>query len=431
MPAHPIQVAENSPFPIQNIPFGIFSTKGNPSLRGATVIGDWVLDLAILEHERLFHGVLPQGSDVFSKPTLNEFADLGGNIRQVVRESIIRTLQDPQSSLFCNATLNSRAFHRLETVSMHLPMHIPAFTDFSCFEEHVRNCFALSNIPFTPENNFYKSPMAYNGRASSILPSGTNFPRPQGVYKNPNTGVVEYQPVHKLDYEMELGILLSKSLPHGQLLDPDTAEDYIFGFVLLNDWSARDIQFYESMPAGPFNCKAFASHISPWVVVPEALAGARTGPFHQAREDPPVHVRHSSLEDRSYDIAFNVFITRSGKQPVHISTSNYKHSYFTPAQCIAHRASSGCGLLNGELLGGGTVSSPESEWPDRSVARNGCLFEITRDGTREVPQTGGFYLNDSDSVTMEAWATGSENVRIGFGQLVGTVGPAVTQKWFS
>jgi fumarylacetoacetase len=191
---------------------------------------------------------------------------------------------------------------------------------------------------------------------------------------------------------MELGILLSKSLPHGQLLDPDTAEDYIFGFVLLNDWSARDIQMYESMPAGPFNCKAFATHVSPWVVVPEALAVARTDPFHQARDDPPAHVRHGTLKDRSYDIAFNVFITReyidsaiwerkrtlgkgfmsnylsgSGQQPVHISTSNYKHSYFTPAQCTAHRASSGCGLLNGELLGGGTVSSPVSirrfRWP--------------------------------------------------------------------
>ncbi|KAJ5819415.1 hypothetical protein N7474_005006 [Penicillium riverlandense] len=425
MPAYPIQVPENSPFPIQNIPFGIFSDEANRAPRAATVIGNWVLDLALLEYEGLFDTVLSLSANSFSQPTLNTFAALGKDVRRKVREAIIQILQDPESKLFGSENLNSRAFHRLEDVNMHLPMHIPAFTDFSCFEEHVGNCFALSNISFGPESNFYKSPMAYNGRASSILPSGTSFPRPRGVFKTPETGIVEYQAVRKLDYEMELGILLSTSLPFGQLLDPDTAEDYIFGYVLLNDWSARDIQMYESMPAGPFNCKAFASHISPWVVVPEALEASRVSPFHQRREDPPVHVRHTSLKDKSYDIAFDVSITRTGQQPAHVSTSNYKHSYFTPAQCIAHRASSGCGLLTGELLGGGTVSSPESDWPDRSVARNGCLFEITWDGTREVPQTGGMYLNDFDSVIMEAWATGIENARIGFGQLVGTVAPAI------
>ncbi|KAJ0419708.1 putative 2-hydroxyhepta-2,4-diene-1,7-dioate isomerase [Aspergillus carlsbadensis] len=389
MPAYPIPVDRDSPFPIQNIPLGIFSTKTNPTPRAATVLGDWVLDLALLEHEQVLDSVLPASAGVFSQPSLNDFAALGKDARRTVRETIIGMLQDPESTLFSNVNLNFRAFHRLENVTMHLPMHIAAFTDFSCFEEHVSNCFTLSNFNFGPENNFFKSPMAYNGRASSILPSGACFPRPQGVFKDPRTGSVGYQSTRKLDYEMELGIFLSNNLPHGQLLDADTAGDYIFGFVLLNDWSARDIQAYESMPAGPFNCKAFATHISPWVIVPEALECV-------------------------------------GQRPAHVSASNYKHSYFTPAQCIAHRASSGCGLQTGELLGGGTISSPESEWPDHSVARSGCLFEITWDGTREVPQTGGTYLNDFDSVTMEAWATGADNVRIGFGKLVGTVAPAVT-----
>jgi fumarylacetoacetase len=153
--------------------------------------------------------------------------------------------------------------------------------------------------------------MAYNGRASSILPSGASFPCPQGVFKDPKSGCVEYQSTRKLDYEMELGIFLSNNLSHGQLLDADTAGDYIFGFVLLNDWSARD----ESMPAGPFNCKAFATHISPWVIVPEALEWARTNPVHQQRKVVPRHIQHTSLHNTSYDITFNVHIARTDALP--------------------------------------------------------------------------------------------------------------------
>lgn len=169
----------------------------------------------------------------------------------------------------------------------------------------------MTNMKFLPGNNFYKSPVAYNGRTSSILPSKTDFPRPSGVYKNPTTGEAEYQPTRKLDYEMEMGIFVSSPHPFGKLLDADkAAADHIFGFVLLNDWSARDVQMYESIPVGPFNSKSFATSISPWVVVPEALQAAKTEPLNQTRESVPVHVRHKSLENTSYDILFDVYIAR-------------------------------------------------------------------------------------------------------------------------
>lgn len=158
--------------------------------------------------------------------------------------------------------------------------------------------------------NFHHSPMAYNGRTSSIIPSGTNFARPRGVFKDPSTGSVKYAPTQKLDYEMEMGILAAKSVPFGTTLTADEASDHIFGFVLLNDWSARDIQMYESLPVGPFNGKAFATSISPWVIVPEALAPSATEPLGQQNDQVPTHIRHSSLSKTIYDISFNVSLAR-------------------------------------------------------------------------------------------------------------------------
>ncbi|KAL4861434.1 hypothetical protein BDV12DRAFT_191079 [Aspergillus spectabilis] len=425
MASFPISVPEGCPFPIQNIPFGIFSEATHAALRAGTAFGDWVLDLALVERQGLtFHSVRFESANqgILLQETLNTFAALDKDIRRAVRRRIIELLSDGESWVYSDPALNKAAFYSRKVVILHLPMSIPAFTDFSCFEEHVGNCFAISNIPFNSENNFYKSPMAYNGRASSVLSAGSSFARPHGVYKDPTSGVVKYQPSQKLDYEMELGILISSPLPLGKVVDPDTAAtDHIFGYVLLNDWSARDIQMYESMPAGPFNCKAFASHISPWVLMPEALEEARTRPHNQNGDDVPVHIRHASLDRTSYDIQFDVHLARSSGKSAQVSRSNYKHSFFSPGQCVAHRASSGCGLQTGELLGGGTVSSPITSG---SVARNGCLMEVTWDGSREVPEIGGTYLDDGDEVTMEAWVQGPSGITIGFGSLSVKVQPA-------
>ncbi|KAJ9640502.1 hypothetical protein H2199_006041 [Coniosporium tulheliwenetii] len=475
MPEFPIPVDAASPFPLENIPYGIFSSEKEGKKRAGTAIGQHVVDLAFLERRGFFAGVSMAFGNIFAQETLNDFASLPRDVRWKTREAIIAALSSKDSPLFTNRNVNEGAFHRLQDVEMHLPMQISEFTDFSCFEEHVRNgeqpidsCIAvLPNGQDGTSPNFHHSPMAYNGRTSSIIPSGTNFTRPWGVFKDPTTSTVEYSPTQKLDYEMEMGILTAKPVPFGTTLTADEASDHIFGFVLLNDWSARDIQMYESLPVGPFNGKAFATSISPWVIVPEALALSATKPLDQGKDQVPTHIRHSSLSKTIYDISFNVFLARSGKKSAKVSTSNLKHSFFTPGQMIAHRSSSGCGMRTGELLGSGTVSSPvstiflpyfeatfkhaysslttrycypfaflclpfnlppvalqESQWPDPSISRNGCLFELTVDGTRELPGIGGTWLEDGDEVTFEGWAQGANGARIGFGQLTGKILPS-------
>ncbi|KAJ9661601.1 hypothetical protein H2201_006457 [Coniosporium apollinis] len=422
MPEFPIPVDAASPFPLENIPYGIFSSEKEGKKRAGTAIGQHVVDLAFLERRGFFAGVSMAFGNIFAQETLNDFASLPRDVRWKTREAIIAALSSKDSPLFTNRDVNEGAFHRLQDVEMHLPMQISEFTDFSCFEEHVRNCCRMAKMGLPP--NFHHSPMAYNGRTSSIIPSGTNFTRPWGVFKDPTTSTVEYSPTQKLDYEMEMGILTAKPVPFGTTLTADEASDHIFGFVLLNDWSARDIQMYESLPVGPFNGKAFATSISPWVIVPEALALSATKPLDQGKDQVPTHIRHSSLSKTIYDISFNVFLARSGKKSAKVSTSNLKHSFFTPGQMIAHRSSSGCGMRTGELLGSGTVSSPESQWPDPSISRNGCLFELTVDGTRELPGIGGTWLEDGDEVTFEGWAQGANGARIGFGQLTGKILPS-------
>lgn len=213
-------------------------------------------------------------------------------------------------------------------------------------------------------------------------------------------------------------------------MTPDEAADeHIFGFVLMNDWSARDIQMYESVPVGPINSKAFATSLSPWVVMPEALAPAAKVPYQQKQGQVPSHMAHTSLAGTSYDIRCSAYLSRANqgggkKSDVKLSHSNVSHMFYSPGQLIAHRASSGCGLVTGELIGMGTVSSPEAVWPDRNLSRAGCLFEMTRNGQREV--AGGTWLEDGDTVRLEAWTTGGNGKSIGFGSVVGTIRPAAT-----
>jgi fumarylacetoacetase len=246
------------------------------------------------------------------------------------------------------------------------------------------------------------------------------------MYANPQNGMPEYQPTRKLDYELEMGLYIGGQVPFGQTVNADEAEDHIFGFTLINDWSSRDIQIYESMPAGPIHSKSFGTTVSPWVVMPEALDKSRVRPFEQEEGQAPLHMFHKSLENKAYDIICHASLTRAGGKSTRLSASNTKHMYFTPAQLVAHRSSSRCGLVTGELVGMGTVSSPKEVRPDRSLARAGCLFEMTWDATRELRQTGGMFLEDGDAVTLEAWALGPDGIRIGFGEVSGFIRPAIT-----
>ena len=288
----------------------------------------------------------------------------------------------------------------------------------------------MTGLKFQEGNNFFFSPIGYTGRCSSLIPSGTPVRRPQGVYKPTSTGQPEYQPTGKLDYELEMAMIISKPLPYGRRVTPDEAADeHVFGFVLMNDWSARDIQMYESVPVGPVNSKAFATTLSPWVIMPEALAPAAAAPYGQKLGQVPSHIRHASLDGTSYDINCCAYLTRAKhadgkKSEVKLSHSNVSHMFYSPGQLIAHRSSSGCGLVTGELIGMGTVSSPEAVWPDRNLSRAGCLFEMTWDGQQEV--AGGHWLEDGDTVRLGAWAKGANGKRIGFGSVIGTIQPADT-----
>lgn len=230
----------------------------------------------------------------------------------------------------------------------------------------------MSNTSIPP--NFWHSPLAYNGRTSSIIPSGTDVPRPKGIYRNAK-GEAELQPSAKLDYEFEMGVIISKPLPWGLTITADEAwEEHIFGYVLLNDWSARDIQAYESIPLGPFNGKSFATSISPWVVLYEALEWSKASPHGQSPGVVLPHLQHKDLEGTTHDIEMVCHLARtyhsiadrdlyslvkgSGKEAKKLSVTNFSHSYFSIGQMICHRALSGCGLRTGELLGTGTMSSP-------------------------------------------------------------------------
>lgn len=339
---------------------------------------------------------------------------------------------------------------------MHLPMFIPEFTDFSTAEEHVRNvrckssllesqsrirfltisctqCFGMTNMNWNPDGNFYYSPMAYTGRCSSIIPSPTPITRPNGMFKTSPSSPPKYQPTRKLDYELELAFFISTPVPNGTIVAPDDAESHIFGFVLMNDWSARDMQMYESLPVGPLNGKAFGTTISPWIVMPEALEYTRTEPLGQReRHDRiPAHIKHKDVSKVTYDITCHASIVRKGSgQTKQISTSNTKDLFYSPAQLLAHRSSTGCGMPTGELIGLGTVSSPASESSDKSIERRGCLFEITNDGKAEIEVNGigGTWLEDGDEVKLEAWAKGADGTMIGFGAVDGVVLPETSSK---
>lgn len=177
---------------------------------------------------------------------------------------------------------------------------------------HRRQCFKISKFPFGPDAPFYQSPIAYNGRTSSIIPGGAAYHRPRGIFKDAR-GQPKYQPCGRLDYELEMGVLISEPVQYGQTITADEAAEHIFGFVLVNDWSARDIQMYESFPAGPFNCKSFATSLSSWVIVPEALSAARASPIHQVQAQSPSHLAHASLEDTTYEIQTEVYLARTSR----------------------------------------------------------------------------------------------------------------------
>jgi fumarylacetoacetase len=405
-------------FPIQNLPYGVFSDAKNKRPRIGVAIGDLIVDLSVLESTRLLK---PAGavSRTFDKSSLNAFIALGRGTWREIRRDLTELLSAGNGSLREDTALRDRAFVKQEDAAMHLPVDIPDYTDFYSSKEHATNVGAMFRDPknaLLP--NWLEIPIGYNGRASSVVVSGTLIRRPNGQTKLPDQERPVFGPSRKLDIELETGFIVGKGNALGEPIPCAQAEEHIFGMVLLNDWSARDIQAWEYVPLGPFNSKTFATTISPWVVTLDALEPFRTEQPVQVPE-PLAYLRHEGKH--AFDIELEVFLRPQGaEEATRICRTNFKHMYWTMAQQLAHHTVSGCNTRIGDLMGSGTISGPE---PDSF----GSLLELTWNGAKPLPlKTGGTrsFIEDGDEMTLTGWCQGN-GYRVGFGNCIGKVIPAV------
>ncbi len=405
-----LSIAPDSHFPIHNLPYGIFSRPGELP-RAGVAIGEWVLDLALLEYGGFFDHPLLRGFTPFSQATLNGFMALGRPAWQVARRIIQNILSVDNPTLQDDAELRGRALHPRAQVQMHLPAHIGDYTDFYSSKEHATNVgvmFRGRDNALMP--NWLHLPVAYHGRASSIIPSGTDIYRPYGqIILNDNT-TPTFSPSRMMDFELEMGFFIGPGNTLGRPIPIDTAPEHIFGLVLVNDWSARDIQRWEYQPLGPFLSKNLATSISPWIVPLEALEPFRTtGPT----QDPPPLPYLQSIGNWAYDIQLEVHLqSEQMDSPIPICRSNFRHLYWNMPQQIAHHTITGCNLRPGDLLASGTVSGPEA-------GNYGSLLELTWRGEKPISLPTGEqrrFLMDGDRVTLTGWCQG-DGYRIGFGEV--------------
>lgn len=408
-----LTIDPDSDFSIHNLPYGIFSVNGEAPRVGVAV-GEWVMDLPALGRFGFFRGMgFHEG--VFSTPTLNAFIGLGPATWHQVRAALQRLLAAEHQQSW--APYWPQFTHPRTQVTMHLPVKIGNYTDFYASEYHATNVGRLfrPDQPLMP--NWKHLPVAYHGRASSIVVSGTDLHRPCGQLLPAGHDAPVFGPSQALDYELEIGAIVGKNTPLGQAVSTAEAADCLFGFVLFNDWSARDLQRWEYQPLGPFLGKNFGSSISPWVVPLEALRPFATAAPVQEPAVLPYLQRH---EDFHFDVTLESFLTPAGSPTeTRLSRSNWKYLYWDFAQMLAHHTVNGCNLCIGDVLASGTISGPEA-------GALGCLLEQTQGGRAPVQlpenQQRG-YLQDGDCLTLRGHAQGP-GYRVGFGQVTGRVLPA-------
>jgi len=399
-----------SDFPIQNLPFGIFSDAVNAQPRAGVAIGEWIVDLAALERAGLLEA---QGT--FDKPRLNDFIALGRETWRDVRIALCALLAQGDATLRDDESLRRQALVPRAGATLHLPVEIPGYTDFYSSKEHATNVGSMFRDPknaLLP--NWSEMPIGYNGRASSVVVSGTPVRRPNGQIKLPNEDRPVYGACRKLDIELETGFIIGRGNTLGEPIACEDAEAHIFGMVLLNDWSARDIQQWEYVPLGPFNSKGFATTISPWIVTLDALEPFRTATPRQ-EPAPLAYLRHEG--DHAFDIELEVTLRAEGaRTATTISRTNFRLMYWSMAQQLAHHTVGGCNTRVGDLMGSGTISGPTPE-------SCGSLLESTWNGQRPLQlEEGGerVFLQDGDEVTLRGWCQG-EGYRVGFGESAGRV----------
>jgi fumarylacetoacetase len=410
--------AQGADFPIQNLPYGVFSLGDSPP-RCGVAIGDQILDLAVIEAAGL---VRPDAAaPVFDCPALNDFLALGPAVWRATRRRLWQLLCEEESALRDDAALCAQALVPMAKARLHLPIFVRSFTDFYASRHHAENVGTMfRGREYALPPNWLHMPIGYNGRASTVVVSGQPIRRPWGQL--PDDEAPRFGPSARLDIELELGAVVGQPNAMGRPVTTAEATEMIFGYVLLNDWSARDIQVWEYQPLGPFQSKAFATSISPWIVTAEALA-----PFRVAAPAPekPLLPYLRETGPGLYDIALEVALAPEGRAPTVISRSNYRHMYYSAAQQLAHHAAGGCAMCVGDLLGSGTISGPTQD-------SCGSLLEITWNGRDPVAVDGGErrFVEDGDTVILRGWCEGAGR-RIGFGRCETQVLPCaeLPQAW--
>lgn len=404
-----IAIPSNSDFSIYNLPYGIFSSKGS-SPRVGVAIGDHLIDLAAV----IEIGLLNVPLAAVCQPSLNAFIALGKEVTSQVRIQLQQWLQEENSPLYSHTSI----FYLQSEVEMHLPVAIGDYTDFYSSIEHATNVGSMFRDPnnaLLP--NWKHLPVGYHGRVSSIVLSGTDIHRPKGQVLQKGETTPVFKATQRLDFELEMAFIVGKDKPLGETISTATAEDYIFGMVLFNDWSARDIQQWEYVPLGPFLGKSFASSISPWVVPMEALEPFRVdGPKQQPEVLPYLQFEGK----KNYAIALAVDLQTPDGLTHQIVQSNYQYMYWNMVQQLVHHTSNGCNIKVGDMMASGTISGKEPH-------SFGSLLELTWAGTRPLELSNDnqrYFLQDGDRVTLSAFAE-KDCMRVGFGQVSTKILPVV------
>ncbi|CAM9225578.1 fumarylacetoacetase [Acinetobacter bereziniae] len=410
-----LEIAPQSDFSIHNLPYGIFSETAQGDKRVGVAIGDWVIDLAALETL----GLLPNcKTQCFNQISLNKFIETGKKNWHYIRQTLQDLLSADNPTLRDHPELRQKVLFKQNTVTLHLPVQISGYTDFYSSKEHATNVGTMFRDPknaLLP--NWSELPVGYNGRASSVVVSGKEIVRPSGQIKLPHEERPLFSATRKLDFELETAFIVGKTTELGEPIAIEDAWDHIFGMVLLNDWSARDIQQWEYVPLGPFNAKTFASAISPWVVTMQALEPFKVkGP--QQLPQPLDYLRENSIN--SFDIHLSVELQTAQSQHTEvICQTNFKYMYWSMAQQLTHHTISGCNVQVGDLMGSGTISGPTEN-------SYGSLLELTWNTTKPLTLSNGEkrgFLEDGDRVVMKGYAEKGA-IRVGFGQVTNTILPA-------
>lgn len=422
--------APGADFTLQNLPFGVFRRGASAEAwRGGVAIGDQVVCLGAAAGAGCFDGLAAPAAQAAARPVLNDLLAQGPAAWRALRHQLSTLLDerctDPRAAVLA-ATMVP-----LSGVEMKLPLAVGDYTDFYTSIDHALNIGRLVNPsnPITP--NFQWLPIAYHGRVSTLGVSGQTFRRPWGQVMAPGASAPVLQPCGMLDYELELGIVVGQGNAAGDAITLDSAPEHVFGLTLLNDWSARDIQFWEMAPLGPFHAKNFATTISPWIVTMDALAPYRSAWSRPADHPQPLRYLESAAnrERGALDIQLEVWVQPPGQRASRLSRTSFRHQYWTIAQMLAHHTVGGCALQPGDVLGSGTISGPPGSNADVPglPGAAGALIELSKFGREPVPLAEGgerTFLLDGDTVILRGWCEGGGRARVGFGEARGTVLPA-------